>query len=238
MIKEAIEHVFKLGMGENPIVEMYGVNYDKGCRRIVPPTPDQLSKLESLSGFLSYLESPDFAGFDRTNTQIVVNSYRELELVGVPESPHYIRCRFISAKCPIKHFEFHRFFDPEQFIINLQSQFCDNDDKNELLKLVSSITDDTAVTTEDDGVSQAVVVEKKFRKNNAVVRPFWDLRPHRTFPEVMQPESRFLLRVRKGPEVALYEADGGMWRVQATNSVVDYIRSDSRVTELGLAVIG
>jgi hypothetical protein len=32
---------------------------------------------------------------------------------------------------------------------------------------------------------------------------------------VEQPESKFVLRIKDGPQIALFEADGGEWRLAA-----------------------
>ena len=48
--------------------------------------------------------------------------------------------------------------------------------------------------------------------------------------EVEQPESEFLLRVRDGGEVGLFEADGGMWKLQAKNNIKSFF--DNQLKEL------
>jgi len=50
------------------------------------------------------------------------------------------------------------------------------------------------------------------------------LKPYRTFNEVEQPESEFLLRLSDGAQVALYEADGGAWKLTARRNIADYLR--------------
>jgi len=48
--------------------------------------------------------------------------------------------------------------------------------------------------------------------------------PFRTFREVLQPASPFVLRVQAGaqgglPTVGLFEADGGAWRLSAVEGI-------------------
>jgi hypothetical protein len=66
-------------------------------------------------------------------------------------------------------------------------------------------------------------------KDQVALKPIVKLSPYRTFREVEQPESEFLLRVRldnnDAPAVALFEADGGAWINQAMENVVNYIQS-------------
>ena len=237
MIKEAIDRILELA--EDPVIVADGLSYWRNGRRVLPPMAGELAHLESLSGLLSYLESPDAGEVTRSIVQIVVDSYNSVKLVGVPtEENSLTREAYVSAKCPLEQFPFGRHLDQETFIIRVQSQFDDNDQKSELIKRVSSIAESTQVQNEDDGISQRVVVEEDLRKGNAIVQPIWELRPYRTFPEVEQPKSRFLLRIRKGPEIALYEADGGMWRVVAARTVAEYLRNNERVKALNLAVVG
>ena len=87
-------------------------------------------------------------------------------------------------------------------------------------------------TTGDDGVTQTVtakagvVLSKDVRVPNPV-----SLRPYRTFREVLQPASSFVLRLQGGgkasttPVGALFEADGGAWKVEAMRNISTYLRS-------------
>ena len=43
--------------------------------------------------------------------------------------------------------------------------------------------------------------------------------PRRTFPEIDQPESPYILRLREGPQAALFRADDQAWRVEAIASI-------------------
>lgn len=55
------------------------------------------------------------------------------------------------------------------------------------------------------------------------------LAPYRTFREVTQPLSPFVLRMKQGregglPTVALFEADGGKWKLDAIAFIRDFLR--------------
>ena len=54
------------------------------------------------------------------------------------------------------------------------------------------------------------------------VKPRVALRPFRTFLEVEQPESEFLLRLDDNGNVGLFEADGGMWAQAAKANILAY----------------
>ncbi len=49
---------------------------------------------------------------------------------------------------------------------------------------------------------------------------------YRTFMEIAQPESEFVFRARKAdslPHFALFEADGGAWRIEAMKRINAYL---------------
>ena len=53
------------------------------------------------------------------------------------------------------------------------------------------------------------------------------LRPYRTFLDIHQPASEFVLRIKadkdEGPRCALFEADGGAWRFTALEHIKSYM---------------
>ncbi len=52
------------------------------------------------------------------------------------------------------------------------------------------------------------------------------LRPFRTFCEIEQPESKFIVRVRDRHgdfQIALFEADGGAWEMSAIHRIREYM---------------
>lgn len=58
--------------------------------------------------------------------------------------------------------------------------------------------------------------------------------PFRTFIEIEQPESEFLLRAKKGYEgieFALFEADGGAWKKEAIDNIAAYLKENLKEIE-------
>lgn len=100
------------------------------------------------------------------------------------------------------------------------------------------MSNDAATLSEDDGVSQKVTVKSGIQlKELATVRPRWTLKPYRTFREIEQPASKFLFRVKgeagSVPACALFEADGGAWRMDAVLAVKAWLEEKA----LGLPVV-
>ena len=76
----------------------------------------------------------------------------------------------------------------------------------------------------DNGVTQEVSVRRGVAlKEQQTVQPIVHLQPYRTFLEVVQPASDFLLRIDKDGHPALYEADGGAWKLEAKRSIAAYL---------------
>lgn len=133
-----------------------------------------------------------------------------------------------------------KFMSLEEFIIGLQSRFAESDERAALLRLFSNVKNETVKVASDDGFGQTVMAKAGavLVSEERVPNPV-ELTPFRTFREVMQPASSFLLRLQGGgvhlPTVGLFEADGGAWRLIAVDRVRDWL-----VNELpeGVAVLG
>lgn len=115
------------------------------------------------------------------------------------------------------------FMSHEEAVIQLRSLYIPNDDTKYLLKLLSSVSKESKVSSNDNGVSQTVEARTGVAlTTNVEVRPYVNLQPFRTFLEVTQPESMFLLRLDNDGKVALIEADGGVWKLEATRNIAAY----------------
>jgi hypothetical protein len=121
------------------------------------------------------------------------------------------------------------FMSLEAFIIGLQVRFVDADERPRLLGLLSNVKSERVTTALDDGMTQVVQARGGvvLIQDVAVPNPV-HLCPYRTFRDILQPTSPFVLRVKEGkpgglPEVGLFEADGGLWRLRAIERVRDWL---------------
>lgn len=143
--------------------------------------------------------------------------------------PDKRRDMLVCAHANVNGFSFGRFMDVESFIINLQSNFVQDENTAKLLAFVASVRTDAGVEQNDDGISQkvttraGVLLSTTARVPNPIV-----LRPYRTFSEVDQPESAFVFRVkseeRDGVKMALFEADGSAWKHTAVVAIKDFFQ--------------
>lgn len=125
-----------------------------------------------------------------------------------------------------------RYVKLEEAIISLQAQFAPSEDRDALITLLSKVTGSVRLDVDDTGVSQSVAVKTGIALvSEQRVPPRVTLAPYRTFREVAQPASAFILRLAGGtdkepPTVALFEADGQTWKLEAMQQVKDWIEAD------------
>lgn len=136
------------------------------------------------------------------------------------------RHKFLSVNAQYPEFRFGAYHDQEEFIVGLLSKFCEDEGRDYALNIASGIVENDDVKIVDNGMSQKVSLNKgvgSLLESEKVV-PFVNLTPYRTFVEIKQPDSIFLLRLRRGGQVALFEADGGKWKLDVIESIVKYFK--------------
>src|SRR5262245_42483150 len=94
-------------------------------------------------------------------------------------------------------FSFGTWVDAESYNIALQTMFEDSGDRAKVLEVVGNISTEGVTTFDDDGVTQGVVARAGVRLGKLVGVPNpVTLAPFRTFRDIEQPASKFVLRVR------------------------------------------
>lgn len=135
------------------------------------------------------------------------------------------RSRLYSAQPELPGIQFERYMGHEEFMVQLRSKYVKTEDVDYLLRLLSSVVDENSVKSTDNGLSQKVEVHQGITTiGEETIRPIVTLAPYRTFLEVEQPESEFLVRLQEGGNIALFEADGGMWKLDAKNRIANKLR--------------
>ena len=132
-----------------------------------------------------------------------------------------------------------RYIPYENAVIELRSLYIPNEDTDYLLQLLSSISKESKVTSTDNGVTQNVEARAGIALSSMVaIKPRVKLQPFRTFVEVEQPESEFLLRISEHGEIGLFAADGGVWKLEATRNVAAYFEEALKdLIEAGTVVV-
>ncbi len=196
--------------------------------KIPVPEPQPLG-LSTLQGVLDYLrDNRDGLGMLDSLLHVVNANLVELRstLRGVFEQ----RICYLRAACSRSEFPFGGFLDSETFIVSLLALFEESDERARVLRILGTIKDEAVKTSTDDGVTQIVSARAGVvAVQDAPVTNPVRLAPFRTFREVEQPVSPFILRLRPGkdgslPSCALFEADGGAWELEAIANIKGFLR--------------
>jgi len=206
---------------KDPVIDINGRKYQcDGYKAVTEPTVKPLST-HTLKGIVDAVIS----GFEPEieKLYIYISGHKEVYLQSQAFGPFLQRHILIESEAYVTDFRFGGEYETEQFIIALNSQFIQNDDRDAILKFSSRITKETSGTLSDDGISQKMEVKQgiSLREKVEVKNPF-SLKPYRTFPEIEQPASDFIFRVRdQGGHVtcSLHEADGAKWKIEAIEKI-------------------
>jgi len=236
MDKETIEKVEQMTK-DSYLVEVDGRQYTAANLHPVMynPKPSALT-VHNLRGFCGFINNDIDKLIKGKPFLIVVNNHKSVDLVSEVDADDKKRTVLVSARIneELKEFPFGRFLSQEEFAITFRSLFKQRkgDDFEYVLSYASKLVGGTQIEGDDDGITQKVGVKRGLSgtlKEKVELKPIVKLSPYRTFREVEQPESEFLLRVRLTnddvPTVALFEADGGAWVNDATENIVKYIQS-------------
>lgn len=225
MIKNALEYL--VGLRETKTYQIDGHTYsNEPLKRIDPP---KNSPSDYNVGSLDALVKMIYREYDRVCTKTkplfvrVVSPTRVT--VDTSWGEDFSRASCYTANVSDQNFNSGR-WNLENAIILLQSMFLPTGDRDYLLDLLSRVTIENGATTEDNGMSQTVTVRQGVAlKTTETVRSILSLKPFRTFREVSQPESLFLIRLDSGT-VNFVEADGGVWRMEAKDSIAAYLEQE------------
>lgn len=228
MLKEFIAHIQKT---TQPLVQQVdGSTFViSGCGGVeeIRPTiyhPDTLA-LHSLEALVKMVQTE--AANVGEPLYITIPDHLTVRCFGQPQpDARFFRQVYYEAKATDVPGFRGGFRDYEKAIIELRSQFSPGEGVDYLLDLLSRISKENGVTTSDNGVSQTVEARQGVAlKATVQVRPRVPLRPFRTFQEVEQPESEFLLRLDEDGNIGLFEADGGMWKLTARQTVKAFLEA-------------
>lgn len=205
--------------------ELEGLTYsNKEFEPILPPAPSRLV-VHSLTAIVDYCNHELKEGKNyivHVESPYRVNVYSRLSEDGRE------RENYLQAQLAGEIFNFDAYHDVENFVISLQSMFVQTDVTAKILSVVGNMTSETKLQTHDDGVTQDVTVKKGIQKEGweTIENPV-NLAPYRTFTEVKQPSSNFVLRIKPDSHrCALFEADGGAWKNEAIQNIAGLLSDE------------
>ncbi|HIY91563.1 MAG TPA: hypothetical protein H9820_01310 [Candidatus Companilactobacillus pullicola] len=180
--------------------------------------------LSTLTGLVDLVknmkERDDQKLFVRVESPTTVNVFTALDSYGRREW-------LAESNATTPNIQFSYFIDAEKLNIMLQSQFVQSEDRDIILKVIGNLKEENVRKASDDGVSQSVTVQSGVANVSEVKVPNpVELSPYRTFLEIEQPSSKFIFRMRKGMQGAIFGADGGAWKIDAMNLIKEYLENE------------
>lgn len=223
MLKEALAYIVSLK--DNKTYNINGETYsDRELHRIAPyiarPLSIDVNGLDSIVKLVHH----ELALLHNYPLFIRVDGPRRVSVFSALDGD---MCRddLYRAVCDAPDFK-GGWRDQQAAIIELRSAFVPNEGTDYLLDLLSRISKDDSVSSEDNGVSQTVTAKQGISlKSYERLRTRVPLIPYRSFTEIEQPESEFILRMDDDGRVGLFEADGGKWKLTAKDRICAYFET-------------
>ena len=222
MIKSALD--FLMNAGKTEVIEIGGQKYvTKGVNIVKTPCPKDI-EMSTLTGLVDYIKVNVDKIPNMKDILVHVVSESKVRVMSALK-PDMERDCFVECFAKTPKLVLDTYIDMEKFNVMLQSCFLDAGNRAEILELTGNIKEENVKNTSDDGISQSVVAKVGIASGRyATVPNPVKLVPFRTFIEVEQPESKFVLRLKDGPVAGLFEADGGEWRLAAMLRIKAYLQ--------------
>ena len=187
--------------------------------------------LQSLNGLVDFINTEDFSVENKMLVHI--QDHENVILYGLLNVDDENR-RFSYAKAtPIRSTPqlSTDWMTQEDLMIGLQAFAEETPVWKAVIGVVSKVTDNLVASFDDDGTSQEVTIAAGLNKALKKLPNPILLKPYRTFPEIDQPESRFILRMQansqKGapPFFKIISADGDKWKLEAVGGIKKFLQA-------------
>lgn len=228
MLKEFIKHIQET---TQPTIYTLDPDLDSGSTFVVTnngeatelrPTidhPDTL-RLASLDALVKLVQTETSASAE-SPLYITVPDHMTVLCFGQPDAKaRYFRQIYYEAQATdVPGWSEKVSLGFEEAQIALRTRFQETADTLYTMKLLSDICCGAKIVYNDNGIATTVTTQKGIAlQGSDQIRPIVKLKPYRTFQEVEQPESIFLIRVNERT-ISFTEADGGMWKLRARETV-------------------
>lgn len=231
-----IEYLVSVGrdiQSNSERVEIIDVDGDKyavyrgSMKHIEKPKPVRDEKPDvfeafSLGGLVEFIKTDVDGLFSDDSVRHIVRVVNPKQVEVISPMRGFYRERDLVAKCNalVPNIPFDHFLNVEDFQIMLQSRFMESANRALVLQLSGSLRSEQTNRIADDGVSQKVTINRGVSTaDDVIVKNPVNLKPLRTFYEVDQPESPFILRFDEDANAALFEGDGGAWKLRAVENI-------------------
>lgn len=193
--------------------------------RVAEPKPVPHSTLRSMVSYLK--DDPDAI---EPGAFLSVLSPTEVELTTPVLGVLQKRKIYSGATAGIPVHRFGKYMSLVEMSIYLRTCFVNTDERDLVVGFIGGVVEEAEVETADDGIQQTTTVRKGISMKRAGDVPgLVELLPYRTFHDVEQPSSPFVLRLENfgnGVEAALFTADGGAWQHEAMARVAGFLKQE------------
>lgn len=237
MIKEALQYI--VGLNKPEVIEVNGHSYtDKRLDRIEPVVIRETSaaELSTLTSFVDCVKArvERDKSYDYSNLYLHIISPTYVEAYEKANGLDGRRTDICEARADLPEVDFGYYYDSENFNILLQSRFCQDEATAKLLSIVGNVKSSDVQTRSDNGTTQTVQTSRGIvlKEDTPLPNPV-TLAPFRTFVEIDQVASAFIFRAKEAKksydgdekeiQFALFEADGGAWKIEATQRIKAYL---------------
>lgn len=223
-----------LELAPTNIIERDGRAFADG--QLAPVKAPTVSPLtcHTLTGLVDFFDALPVS--DQERSLFLIEDFNRVHIVSEIFGPERQREYFITAEAYKQEDPFDKYFKHEDFMIKIMSLFVQDDNTKMMLKIIGNLKSEAGATYSDDGLTQTVTAKTGITKveNIDLPNPI-KLRPYRTFTDIEQPESSFVLRLKQsdGIAAALFQADGASWKNTAIASINAYFEG----RKIGVKVI-
>jgi len=191
-------------------------------------------QVQTLTGLIKYLTQP---GLDELKTCIDDASFylihisaTEVKVFGTFDEMHRRRTKYIEAIYTGFDFKFNTYYNIEDMIIKLQTNFAPQPDRDNLLAMLGNLVYEESLKCEDDGINQNVVIKNGFAvsQKKEIKNPIF-LVPSLSFPEIAMDSLPFILRVKKTNEsltVGLFAYNKAYSDLTISHKIAKYIEKE------------
>lgn len=193
----------------------------------------------SLNGLVDTIKADVDGLYAKDKPMHIVRVTNERLVEVISPALGYRQNRHVRLQCnaPVPNISFGKFLATEDFQVMMQTCFAESEPRNVVMQIAGSASKEQSMRKSDDGMAQTVQVKTGVvTVGDVTIKNPVPLTPLRTFHEVEQVTSPFILRFNENANAALYEGDGGAWKLQAVTRVAAWLRE--KLSGCNVCVIG
>lgn len=237
MIRQAIEKIEELvnAREENKfeqvkVKEMDYYKFGGNLKRIVTPNVDFVVT-HSLSGLVEMIKSYITVEANELNIKLplIVEAKGNRIRVITSIDDTYTRQQLIECNPIVPKLILNEFVEPEHMIINVNTCYMPTENSIALINTISNLYNSKTVHQQDNGIGKKIVVESDAFAGGAgqvTINPIVKLTPVATYPELIQVERKFNLRVDNSGRCALFVADIGFFEKEVQKLIKQYLEAE------------